>query len=43
MEQTQSLEAGCQDPFLSNDSRLTDFIHASLSCLRIMGTGKVCK
>ena len=28
---------------LSNDSRLTTFIHASLSCLHLMGPGKVCK
>ena len=43
MEQTRSLEAGYKDPFLSNSSRLTGFIHASLSCLHLMGPGKVCK
>ena len=43
MEQTRSLEAGYKDSFLSNDSRLTGFIHASLSCLPLMGPGKVCK
>ena len=30
-------------PFLWNDSLLTTFIHASLSCLHLMGPGKVCK
>ena len=43
MEQIRSLEAGYKDHFLSNDSRLTGFIHASLSCLPLMGPGKVCK
>ena len=43
MEQTRSLGVGCQVPFLLNGSRLTAFIHASLSCLHLMGPGKVCK
>ena len=43
MEQTRSLGTGCQDPFLSNGSCLTAFIHASVSCLHLMGPGKVYK
>ena len=43
MEQTRSLGVGCQVPFLLNGSRLTAFIHASLSCLHLMGPGKICK
>ena len=43
MNQTRSLRAGCQDPFFSIGSRLTAFIHASLSCLYLMRPGKVCK
>ena len=43
MEQSCSLGAGCQDHFLSNGSRLTAFIYASLSCLHLIGPGKVGK
>ena len=43
MKQTRSLVAGCQDPFLSNGSRLSVFIQASLSCLHLIGPGKVYK
>ena len=43
IEQTPSLGAGCQDPFLSNASCLLAIIHAYLSCLHLVELGKIFK